>query len=132
MDLRKLFVGLKNVVLNPMKSVKLWRATRMWKEAIVEADEKRKLDGHRYFVIWDAMQHKLISITYDIYKGRGDSYQYLRARGAFKSPLKRDELKELCFYYTTSKWRTKPIPQEVLEEKLVEWQKFYLKQRVSN
>ena len=130
MRIKKMFVGLKNVILNPKKSVKMWRATVMWKRAVAEADKKRSMDGHRYFVIWDAAQHKLISITYDIYKGRGDSDQYLRARGTFKRPLRREELKELCFYYTGSQWRAKGCSAEVREEKLIEWQKFYLKQKV--
>ena len=103
------------------------KATVMWQKAKEEAEEKRKMDGHRYFVIYDAGQKKLICITYDIYRERGDSYKYLRLRGRFKRPLKREELKALCFYYTTSQWPTKTISQEEEREKLVEWQKYYLK-----
>ena len=119
--------GVKNAVMNPVRSGKMMKATVMWQKAKEEAEEKRKLDGHRYFVIYDAGQKKLICITYDIYRERGDSYQYLRLRGRFKRPLKREELKELCFYYTTSKWTSKAISQEEEREKLVEWQKYYLK-----
>lgn len=103
------------------------KATVMWQKAKEEAEEKRKMDGHRYFVIYDAGQKKLICITYDIYRERGDSYKYLRLRGRFKKPLKREELKALCFYYTTSQWTTKAISQEEEREKLLEWQKYYLK-----
>ena len=119
--------GVMNAVMNPVKSSKMMKATVMWQKAKEEAEEKRKTDGHRYFVIYDAGQKKLICITYDIYRERGDSYKYLRLRGRFKRPLKREELKALCFYYTTSQWTTKPISQEEEREKLVEWQKYYLK-----
>ena len=119
--------GVMNAVMNPVKSRKMMKATVMWQKAKEEAEEKRKMDGHRYFVIYDAGQKRLICITYDIYRERGDSYKYLRLRGRFKRPLKREELKALCFYYTTSQWTTKPISQEEEREKLVEWQKYYLK-----
>lgn len=119
--------GVMNAVMNPVKSRKMMKATVMWQKAKEEAEEKRKMDGHRYFVIYDAGQKKLICITYDIYRERGDSYKYLRLRGRFKKPLKREELKALCFYYTTSQWTTKAISQEEEQEKLLEWQKYYLK-----
>lgn len=119
--------GVKNAVMNPKKSKRMMEATIMWQKAKEEAEEKRKMDGHRFFVIYDAAQKKLICITYDLYRERGDSYLFLRLRGRFKRPLKREELKELCFYYTTSKWTTKPISPEEEKEKLVEWQKYYLK-----
>lgn len=119
--------GVKNAVMNPERSRKMMKATVMWQKAKEEAEEKRKMDGHRYFVIYDAGQKKLICITYDIYRERGDSYQYLRLRGRFKRPLKREELKALCFYYTTSQWTTNAISQEEEREKLVEWQKYYMK-----
>lgn len=119
--------GVMNAVMNPVKSRKMMKATVMWQKAKEEAEEKRKMDGHRYFVIYDAVQKKLICITYDIYRERGDSYKYLRLRGRFKKPLKREELKALCFYYTTSQWTTKAISQEEEREKLLEWQKYYLK-----
>ena len=119
--------GVMNAVMNPVKSRKMMKATVMWQKAKEEAEEKRKMDGHRYFVIYDAGQKKLICITYDIYRERGDSYKYLLLRGRFKKPLKREELKALCFYYTTSKWTPKAISQEEEREKLVEWQKYYLK-----
>ena len=119
--------GVKNAVMNPVRSRKMMKATVMWQKAKEEAEEKRKMDGHRYFVIYDAGQKKLICITYDIYRERGDSYKYLRLRGRFKRPLKREELKALCFYYTTSQWTTNAISQEEEREKLVEWQKYYMK-----
>jgi len=125
--MRTIVNGVKNAVMNPVRSRKMMKATVMWQKAKEEAEEKRKMDGHRYFVIYDAGQKKLISITYDIYRERGDSYKYLRLRGRFKKPLKREELKALCFYYTTSQWTAKPISQEEEREKLVEWQKYFMK-----
>lgn len=125
--LRTLANGVKNAVMNPKKSKKMMEATVMWQRAMEEAKEMRSKDGHRYFVIYDAAQEKLISITYDIYRNRGDSYQYLRQRGRFKRPLRREELKELCFYYTTSQWTSNECAGTELKEKLIEWQKYYLK-----
>ena len=125
--LKTLIKGFVEFFKNAKKSGKMMKASGMWMRAKKEADEKRKTDGHRYFVIYDAGQKKLISITYDIYESRGDSYQYLRQRGRFKRPLTRDELKALCFYYTTSKWTNKEISEKEEQEKLVEWQKYYLR-----
>lgn len=119
--------GVKNALLNPKKSKRMMEATVMWQKAKDEAEELRKQDGHRYFVIYDAQQKKLICITYDIYRGRSDSYQYLRQRGAFKRPLRREELKALCFYYTTSKWTSNSCTEKEQQEKLVEWQRYYLR-----
>lgn len=119
--------GVKNAIMNPKKSKMLMDATIMWQKAKEEAEELRKRDGHRYFVIYDAAQKKLICITYDIYRDRGDSYQYLRQRGRFKRPLRREELKELCFYYTTSKWTSHSCNEQEQQGKLVEWQRYYLK-----
>lgn len=125
--LKTLVEGFVQTVKNAGKMRKMMKASEMWVKAKEEAEEKRQMDGHRYFVIYDAGQKKLICITYDIYKSRGDSYQYLRHRGRFKRPLKREELKALCFYYTTSKWTPKKISEEEEKEKLVEWQKYYLR-----
>lgn len=125
--LRTIAKGVKNTLLNPKKSKKMMQATIMWKHAKEEADKMRSQDGHRYFVIYDVIQDKLICITYDIYKNRGDSYQYLRQRGRFKRPLRREELKELCFYYTTSQWTSSGCTGDVAKEKLIEWQKYYMK-----
>ena len=125
--LKTIVNGVKNAILNPKKSKRMMEATVMWQKAKEEAEEMRKKDGHRYFVIYDAAQQKLICITYDIYRNRGDSYQYLRQRGAFKRPLRREELKELCFYYTTSQWTSNGCTELEQKEKLVEWQRYYLR-----
>lgn len=125
--LKTLVDGVKNTLLNPRKSRLMMKATVMWQKAKEEAEEMRKKDGHRYFVIYDAAQKKLICITYDIYKNRSDSYQYLRQRGRFKRPLTREELKELCFYYTTSQWTKHTCEGDELKEKLLEWQRYYLR-----
>ena len=125
--LKTIISGIGNMILNPGKSKRMMEATVMWQKAKEEAEELRKRDGHRYFVIYDAVQKKLICITYDIYRNRGDSYQYLRQRGRFKRPLRREELKELCFYYTTSQWTTNRCTEQEEQEKLVEWQRYWLK-----
>lgn len=132
MDLLKTIVkGVKNAILSPRRSRVLLEASVMWNKAKEEAEEKRKLDGHRYFVVYDLNQGKLICITYDLYKGRGDSYKYLRLRGRFKSPLKREQLKELCFYYTGSKWGAKPCGGAEEQERMKEWQQYYLRVKLS-
>ena len=125
--LKTIINGVLNTLKNPLKSKKLMKATVMWQKAKEEAEELRKRDGHRYFVIYDAMQDKLICITYDIYRGRNDSYQYLRQRGRFKKPLRREELKELCFYYTTSQWTSNACNEREQKEKLIEFQQYYLR-----
>ena len=125
--IKTLLNGVKNAFLNPRKSQLMMKATVMWQKAKEEAEEMRKKDGHRYFVIYDAGQKKLICITYDIYHSRGDSYQYLRQRGRFKQPLTREELKELCFYYTTSQWIKHSCEGKEQKDKLLEWQRYYLK-----
>lgn len=125
--LKTLVDGVKNTLLNPRKSRLMMKATVMWQKAKEEAEEMRKKDGHRYFVIYDAAQKKLICITYDIYQNRGDSYQYLRQRGRFKQPLTREELKELCFYYTTSQWTKRTCEGDEQKDKLLEWQRYYLR-----
>lgn len=123
--------GVKNILMNPKKSRILLEASKMWMKAKEEAEEMRKRDGHRYFVVYDISQGKLIHITYDLYKNRGDSYKYLRLRGRFKSPIRREQLKELCFYYTGSKWGAKACEGEQEQEKMREWQKYYLKVKLS-
>lgn len=128
MDLLKTIVkGVKNVILSPRRSRVLLEASVMWNKAKKEAEEKRMLDGHRYFVVYDLNQGKLICITYDLYKNRGDSYKYLRLRGRFKSPLRREQLKELCFYYTGSKWGAPSCSGADEAEKMKEWQRYYLR-----
>lgn len=132
MDLLKTIMKvMKNVVLHPKKSRVLLKASVMWNQAKEEAEEKRKLDGHRYFVVYDMMQDKLICITYDAYKGRGDSYKYLRIRGRFKNPLRREQLKQLCFYYTGSKWGSPSCGGADEQERMKEWQQYYLRIKLS-
>lgn len=123
--------GLKNAILQPKKSRLLLEASVMWNKARQEAEEMRKTDGHRYFVVYDRSQEKLICITYDMYRERGDSYKYLRLRGRFKSPLKREELKALCFYHTGSKWGAKACTGDDEQEKMKEWQQYYLRVKLS-
>jgi len=123
--------GVKNALMNPRKSRIMLESSKMWVKAKEEAEELRKRDGHRYFVVYDISQDKLISITYDLYKNRGDSYKYLRLRGRFKTPIKREHLKGLCFYYTGSKWGAKACTGAEEAEKMKEWQQYYLKVKLS-
>lgn len=104
----------------------LLRASVMMQRAIDEAEGLYQKTGHRYYVIYDPAQKKLIPITYDLYLGKSDSYIYLRRRGRFGDPLKREELKQRCFYYTPSK----NVPDrrcigKEKEEKLLRWQRYY-------
>lgn len=100
----------------------LWNASVMLGRAIEDAEDKYRKDGHRYFIIWDPAQRSLISITYDAYKGRADSYQYLARRGRFPVRFSRDELKELCFHYTASRNGAPSCSDAEKKEKLLEWQ----------
>lgn len=70
--------------------------------AIADARAKNAKTGHRYFCIWDAVQKRLVALTYDGYRGRTDSYQYMRHRGAFP-PVSRNKFMESAFFYTGSK-----------------------------
>lgn len=74
-----------------------------YQRAIDEAEKKSARDGHRYYVLWDPTQKKLISLTYDYYNARSDSYAYLRRRGRFKDPLRRDDFRDACYYFTGSR-----------------------------
>ena len=89
--------------INPKRFMKLSEISVKYQKAIDEAEEKHKRDGHRYYVIYDPQQKKLISITYDFYKYRTDSYIYLRRRGRFGNPVTRNQLKSACYYYTGSR-----------------------------
>lgn len=93
-----------NKLFNPFR--KIWR-TWVWsfryEKAKLEANKKNAQDGRRYFVVWDPMLKRLISLTYDKYKGRTDSYKYLRIRGRFKRPMSREQFKDACYYFTGSK-----------------------------
>lgn len=125
--LKTILLGIGNALMNPKKSKRMLEASIMYQKAVDEAESLRKRDGHRYFVIYDRNQNKLISITYDIYKSRGDSYQYLRQRGRFKTPISRKEMKELCFYYTGSHWGAPACTGKAKEDKMKEWQNYYMK-----
>lgn len=81
----------------------LWVWSIRYQRAIDEAERKRAEDGHRYYVLWDPIQRRLISLTYDYYNGRSDSYAYLRRRGRFKDPLRRDDFRDACYYFTGSR-----------------------------
>lgn len=128
--LKTIVKGVINAVFNPRKSKRMLEASIMYQKAVDEAEEFCKRDGHRYFVVYDRTQRKLISITYDIYRDRGDSYQYLRQRGRFKSPISRREMKELCFYYTGSQWGAPACSGEEKAEKMKEWQQWWMKASV--
>lgn len=92
-----------NAIINPKRFMKLSEVSVKYQKAIDEAESKHKKDGHRYYVIFDPFQKKLISITYDFYKYRTDSYIYLRRRGRFGNPVTRNQLKSACYYYTASR-----------------------------
>lgn len=107
----KKFISFIKNVLNPVKATRLARTSVQFQKAIDEAESKFRKDGHRYYVIFDPKAGKLISITYDLYKLRYDSYIYLRRRGRFGNPVSRNDLKRGCYYYTPSKNGAKRMPE---------------------
>ena len=118
--------ALKNILRKRKSAGVLLKASIMYKKAIDEAESNYQRDGHRYYVIYDPTQKKLIALTYDIYMNRGDSYIYLRRRGRFGNPMKRNELKERCFYYTPSKNApSRRCTGDEYNEKLLRWQRYY-------
>lgn len=118
--------AIRNLFKQKKSGVALLKASVLLQRAIDEAETMYRKDGHRYHVIYDPMQRKLIPLTYDFYIGKADSYIYLRRRGRFGSPLSRREFKERCFYYTPSKnvpcrW----CSGEEYREKMLRWQRYY-------
>lgn len=118
--------ALKTLFFKRNSGKALLKASIMLKQAIDEAEKKYKKNGHRYYVIYDPIQKKLISITYDLYDYRTDSYIYLKRRGRFLKSMSRNEIKEKCFYYTPSK----NVPNKRCEgsdyqERLLKWQRYY-------
>lgn len=97
----KLFLKAVKSLVQKRRIASLWKSSLLLKKAIEEAEEKNKQDGRRYFVIWDPAQQKLISITYDYYKDRWDSYKYLLHRGRFRMRMNRGQLKEIIYVFTT-------------------------------
>lgn len=118
--------AIKNIIKARKRAKVLLQSSIMLQKAIDEADRKYKKKGHRYYVVYDPNKKALVSITYDIYLYRTDSYIYLRRRGQFANPLTREELKQKCFYYTPSKnFPDRSCPPDVREKKMLIWQKFY-------
>lgn len=128
----KLFLKAIKSLVQKRRIASLWKSSLLLKKAIEEAEEKNKQDGRRYFVIWDPAQQKLISITYDYYKDRWDSYKYLFHRGRFRMRMNRGQLKEMCFYYTKSKNGSPSCQDEERKEKMIEWQNYYHRLLVSD
>ena len=88
----KLFLKAIKSLVRKRRIASLWKSSLLLKKAIEEAEEKNKQDGRRYFVIWDPAQQKLISITYDYYKDRWDSYKYLLSYANEPRAVERDVL----------------------------------------
>lgn len=104
---------------------KLLNASAQLQTAIQEAEQARIEDGRRRFVFFDPNQRKLITLTYHAYKGRGDSYQYLRRRGRFTKAMSYQEFKDASYYFTGSKNGATACSQEEQREKALRWQKMY-------
>lgn len=117
---------IKNIFRARKRAKALVKASIMLQKAIDEADRKYQKTGHRYYVVYDPDKKDLAAITYDLYMLKTDSYIYLRRRGRFATPLKREELKQRCFYYTPSKnVPHRACPKEIRQKKMLLWQKFY-------
>ena len=71
-------------------------------KAIREARRKNRATGKRFFAIWSPERRRLVTLTYDAYPGRTDSYCYLRRRGKF-TPFTRKQFLQGAFFYTGSK-----------------------------
>lgn len=125
--------------INPIKlirkkilSVRLfYQACKVYQQGINDAELAYKRDHYRYYVIWDRVQDKLIPITYDLYKGRGDSYKYLVRRGRFLNRLTRDELKHTCFYFTPSRNSTCRLHGNALAARKEEFFRYYFRLKMS-
>lgn len=121
-----LLKAIKNLFTQRRSARVLLRASILYRQAVDEAEEAYRRTGHRYYVVYDPMQRKLIPLTYDFYAGHADSYVYLRRRGRFGNPLTRKELKEKCFYYTPSRnFPSRRCAADERRKKLLRWQRYY-------
>lgn len=110
MEMKELWKGLVALFnMNNQERKLHLQAVKIYKQGCDEALEKYASTGKRWYSIWDPRQRKLISITYDACKGRRDSYQYLRQRGAIKGSLSRNDLKDNSYYFTASKNGARPM-----------------------
>jgi hypothetical protein len=107
----------------------LWKACRLYKEGVREAETKHKKDGYRYFLIYDPTQKRLVALTYERHKNRGDSYKYLVLRGRWKNRLTYEEMKQVSFYYTPSRWSRLPLSSHQKEEKKREFLTYFMRQQ---
>lgn len=85
--------------------------------AVHEARRKHRKTGHRFYAIWDVGSRHLVTLTFDGYPGRIDSYQHLRHRGAFP-PVSRREFIRSAFFYTGSRNGAREMPRTLLLHKL--------------
>jgi hypothetical protein len=109
----------------------LLEASRLYKEAVDEAEMEHAKYGWRYHVVWDEARRGLICLTYEFHEGHWNSYWHLRQRGRFKAHISIPDFKALCFYYTASRWKPKCSEREQ-REKMVEFQKFYVKRMMKH
>lgn len=116
-------------LLNFRASWKLMRASVMLQKAIDKAENEYKKDGHRRFVIFDPSLRRLISITYHLYPGKGDSYVYLHRRGRFKGEVSYARMKEMCYYYTPSRNGAKRCTSQQAQTKALRWQRDYVRMK---
>jgi hypothetical protein len=103
----------------------LWKACRIYEAGIKETEEKHRKDRLRYFMVFDPVQWKMVALTYDRYKGRADSYKYLVQRGRWKNRLSQEQMKELSWYYTPSKWAPLGMDKETQKRKKKVWIRYY-------
>lgn len=122
---KTIWKAVRNLIKKKESGRMLLRASVLYKKAIDEAESQFRKTGHRYYVVYDPTQKKLIPLTYDLYVMKPDSYVYLRRRGRFCRALTRNEFKEKCFYYTPSKNTTRRCIGAERREKLLKWQRYY-------
>lgn len=92
-------------------------ATYEYNRARQEALRKYRRTGHRYYNVWDPNGRRLVPITFEGYRGDGDSFQHLRHRGVF-SPMSRRELKDGSFYFTPSRNGAREMEDDVRKQKI--------------
>lgn len=123
------FVNLWRNLLNFRTSRKIMQASVMLQKAIDKAEKEYKKDGHRRFVIFDPSQRCLVSITYHLYSGRGDSYVYLHRRGRFTGKVSYIQMKEMCYYYTPSRNGAERCTPQQAQTKALRWQRDYVRMK---
>ena len=113
----KIIKALWRIIRHPHNIYSLFHSAAIYNRGKMEALEKFRKTGRRYYCIYDPNDRSLVALTYEFHKGHADSYQYLRRRGRI-APLTLEKFKAGAFYYTASKNGAQEMTKEMQQQKL--------------